>query len=85
MKAQDIVKALEVLRPGAGYSLTEDDYSTIEWSDLKSAAPTLKEIEDAIARIKVDEAAKAESDATAKAALLERLGITAEEAKLLLG
>lgn len=31
-----------------------------------------------------DKAAKAEADATAKAALLDRLGITAEEAKLLL-
>ena len=85
MKAEDIVKALEVLRPGAGYSLIEDDYSTIEWADSQSSAPNLKEIEDAIAKIKVDEAAKAESDAAAKAALLERLGITAEEAKLLLG
>jgi hypothetical protein len=85
MKAQDIVKGLEVLRPGAGYSLIEDDYLTIEWSDLEGTAPTLKELEDAIAKIKVDEATKAESDATAKAALLNRLGITAEEAALLLG
>lgn len=30
-------------------------------------------------------AAQAEADATAKAALLDRLGITADEAKLLLG
>jgi len=33
---------------------------------------------------KAEEDAKAESDATAKAALLKRLGITADEAKLLL-
>jgi hypothetical protein len=33
---------------------------------------------------KQEEEAKAEADATAKAALLEKLGITADEAKLLL-
>ena len=84
MKAQDIVKAIAVLRPGAQYSFKEDDYSTIEWADLKGAAPTLAEIESTIANIKVDEAHKIESDAAAKAALLTRLGITAEEAALLL-
>lgn len=46
---------------------------------------------DEAAQHKIDEAArvamiaKIEADATAKAALLERLGITAEEATLLLG
>ena len=34
---------------------------------------------------KAEEAAQAAADATAKAALLDRLGITAEEAKLLVG
>jgi hypothetical protein len=84
MKAQDIVKALVVLRPGAGYSLIEDDYSTIQWSVLEGTAPTLKEIKDAVAQIEIEEAAKAQADATAKAALLNRLGISAEEAALLL-
>lgn len=84
MKAKDIVKALEILRPGAGYSLIEDDYSTIQWADLKSAAPTLKEIETTIDKIKVDESAKAKADAAVKAALLDRLGISADEAKILL-
>jgi len=38
----------------------------------------------AAAAIEAEENAKAEADAAAKAALLERLGITEEEAKLLL-
>jgi hypothetical protein len=84
MKAQDIVKAIAFLRPGAQYSFKEDDYSTIEWADLEGTAPTLKEIKDAIAQIETSEAAKLQADATAKAALLDRLGITAEEAALLL-
>lgn len=84
MKAQDIVMALEVLRPGVGYSMTGDDYSTIQWSDAKVIAPTLKEIADTIAKIKIDQESKAQADANAKAELLTRLGITADEAKLLL-
>lgn len=84
MKAQDIVKAIAVLRPGAQYSFIEDDYSTIEWASLEGTAPTLAEIESTIANIKVDEEYQAQADATAKAALLARLGITEQEAKLLL-
>ena len=84
MNSLDINKAIIKLRPGAQYSFSNGDYSTIEWSVLEGTAPTLKEIEAAIKQIKVDEAAKAESDAAAKSALLDRLGISAEEAKLLL-
>ncbi len=84
MKAQEIVKAIEVLRPGAQYSFIEDDYSTIEWASLEGTAPTLKQIQDTIAANKVAEANQAQADATAKAALLARLGITEQEAKLLL-
>jgi hypothetical protein len=84
MKAQDIVKAITKLRPAAQYTFKEDDYSTIEWFSLEGDAPTAKEITDAIATIKKDEVATAKADAETKAALLDRLGITADEAKLLL-
>jgi hypothetical protein len=85
MNSLEINKAINKLRPGAQYSFSNGDYSTIEWTVLEGTAPTLKEIEDAIIQIKVDEIAKAELDAAAKATLLDRLGITADEAKLLLG
>ena len=85
MNSLEINKAIAKLRPGAQYSFSNGDYSTIEWTVLEGTAPTLKEIEDAIIQIKVDEIAKAELDAAAKATLLDRLGITADEAKLLLG
>jgi len=84
MKAEDIVKAITKLRPTAQYTFKEDDYSTIEWFALEGDAPTAKEITDAIATIKKDEIATAKADAATKAALLERLGITEAEAKLLL-
>jgi hypothetical protein len=84
MNSLQISKAIMKLRPGAQYTFSGNDYSTIEWSVLEGTAPTLKEIKDAVAQIEIEEAAKAQSDATAKAALLDRLGISAEEVLLLL-
>ena len=84
MNTEQIVKAITKLRPGSEYTFSDNDYSTIEWFVLEGDAPTAKEITDAIATIKKDEAANAKADAATKAALLERLGITESEAKLLL-
>lgn len=76
-----LVQAIRSLRPESEFSFTDNDYSTIKWDVLESDAPTAKEIDDEIKRIKASEASKE----AAKAALLERLGITADEAALLLG
>ena len=51
---------------------------------LEGKAPTQAEIDQAIEQVKADEITQAAAKATAKAALLDRLGITAEEAVLLL-
>ena len=80
-----LVKAIKRLKPDAEFSFQNDDYSTIQWDVLEGTAPTQGEIDTAIEQVKADELAEAEAKATAKAALLNRLGITAEEAKLLLG
>jgi hypothetical protein len=79
-----LIKAIKYLKPTAEFSFTNDDYSTIKWNVLKGDAPTQPEIDDAISQIKADEGAELESKANQKAALLERLGITEEEARLLL-
>lgn len=77
----DLVKAIQHLIPGAEFTLTDDDYSTIVWNEAPVKAPTLADIEKAKQAL-----ASAEADkAAAKVALLERLGITKEEAALLLG
>jgi hypothetical protein len=78
-----LVKAIHKLKPTAQFSFTDDDYSTIKWDVLEGDAPTKKQIDDAIKAVKADEANQIEANATAKAALLERLGITEDEAKLL--
>ena len=77
-------KAIRKLKPNAEFVITNNDYSTIDWHILDGEAPTQAEIDEAIEQIKADEKTEAEAQAVAKAALLDRLGITADEAKLLL-
>lgn len=79
-----LVKAIKKLKPTAEFSFNDDDYSTIKWDVLDGDAPTQKEIDAAIKQIKADELTEAVTKAAAKAALLDRLGITEDEAKLLL-
>ena len=79
-----LVKAIKKLKPTAEFSFTEDDYSTIKWDVLEGEAPTQAEIDAAIEQVKADEAQAELDKAAKKAALLNRLGITEAEAKLLL-
>lgn len=77
--------AIRSLRPDASWVIYDNDYSTIIWHELEGDAPTQSEIDAAIKQVKSQEIAEEKAKAAAKAALLERLGITAEEAALLLG
>jgi len=79
----DIVKALENLKPGAQWTLSGNDYGNLMWSS-QGSAPTLADIQAEIALLPAKEKAKADKEAADKAALLAKLGITADEAKLLL-
>jgi hypothetical protein len=79
-----LFKALKNLCPDAEFTFTEQDYSSITWIKNDGVKPTQKQINDEIVKIKANEAAEIEAAAAAKAALLTRLGITAEEAALLL-
>lgn len=81
----DLTKAIRLLKPNSEFSYQNNDYSTIKWDVLEGDAPTQAEIEAAIEQVKADKIA-AETKAVAdRAALLTRLGITEEEAALLLG
>ena len=51
---------------------------------LEGTAPTLKQVNDEITRLKAEDAAAEAEKANNKAALLAKLGITADEAALLL-
>ena len=83
MELELIVKALNNLVPESKWSLLGDNYEDLIWlSD--GTPPSIEQIEKEIKAIPAKEA-KAKADAAAaKAALLTKLGITAEEAVLLL-
>jgi hypothetical protein len=80
-----LTRAIRKLKPTAQFSFTDNDYSTIKWDVLEGTAPTQAEIDIAIEQVKSDEITEASAKATQKAALLDRLGFTEAEARLLLG
>jgi hypothetical protein len=74
---------LAMLIPTGGYVLRGDDFADVEW--IEATPITKAQFDKGVADYS---AWKAEQDAKAaadKAALLAKLGITADEAKLLLG
>lgn len=83
----DLALAIEAIYSGAEYfgatnENTKEQYNSLDWRDSRTK-PTWAELETAWNAIPT----KAEVEATkaeAKAALLDRLGITADEADLLL-
>jgi hypothetical protein len=79
-----LVKAIRKLRPNSEFSFENEDYSTIKWDVLEGTAPTQAEIDVAIEQVKAEEAQAEATKAATKAALLAQLGITEEQAKLLL-
>lgn len=86
MKSENyyLTSAILSLRPNSEFAITENDYSTIEWHVLEGTAPTKAQVNSEIEKIKAAEV-KAEADRlVSKAELLARLGITEDEAKLLL-
>jgi hypothetical protein len=77
-------KAIKALRPTAEFSYSDNDYSTIKWDVLDGNPPTQAEIDVAIKQLEADEIAAQKAQQSAKSALLKKLGLTDDEAKLLL-
>jgi hypothetical protein len=73
----DKATAISSLRPNTEWTMTDEDVKSIQWNTPNVKPLTEKEVNDEIKRLdsNVD---KAKSD------ILSRLGITADEAKLLL-
>ena len=80
-----LTKAIWKLKPGSEFSYNDQDYSTINWIVLEGEAPTQAQIDVAIEQVKADEITEAATKAAQRQALLSRLGITEEEARILLG
>jgi hypothetical protein len=81
----DLARAIKFLKPTAEFSFHDDDYSTIKWDVLEGDAPTLEELKEAKKQVKINDAAEAKAKTASRQAILDRLGITAEEAALILG
>ena len=84
MDPQIIFLAIKELSPDSEFSFSSDDLSTLKWHNEGAPRPS---DEDILAHCKVvikNLKTKAATDSAAKTALLERLGITEDEAKLLL-
>ena len=80
----DYTKILTVKYPNEEWTLDGEDYAGLTWlSD--SPKPTKATLDKLWDSTLADIVAEQEAKVAAKAALLERLGITEDEAKLLLG
>ncbi len=77
------VDVLSFLIPTGGWVISGNDYEGIQF--LNCEPITKKQFEDGFAQYEVWKTEQDSTKAAAKAALLERLGITQEEANLLLG
>lgn len=80
----DLAQAILSIRPNSEFTYQNDDYSTIEWHVLEGTAPTKAQVTAAIAALESAESQAEADKAAAKTAVLARLGLTENEAKLLL-
>jgi hypothetical protein len=81
MQHQDKTLAIQSIRPNAKFTLSGDE---LIWSDEEQVEPTESEIKAGWVAYQAKQKAETKANATAKSALLDRLGITEDEAKLLL-
>lgn len=81
MEHSNIIKAIQFIRPNAGFSLTGTE---LTWLDETQKEPTKKEIEDGYKAYLAAEQAKADKIALEKQEVLAKLGLTAEEVVALL-
>ena len=85
----DVAMGIEALLPAAEYfgSTTDNTkkcFDDLNWIDERPK-PTWKQVQDAWNDLEPKLIAEAEAKAAAKQAILDRIGLTADEAKLILG
>ena len=85
MLSQELSNAVKFICPEAEFSFTNNDLDTIVFDKPKTGYPTKEEILEAVEPAKAKAQADLDAAQAAKAAVLERLGITEDEAKLILG
>ena len=79
----DYAKVLMAKYKGAVWTLDGTDYSGLTWLS-ETDKPTKTVLDNLAAQMQADEQAAEEARETQRQVILDRLGLTAEEAKLLL-
>jgi hypothetical protein len=77
-------EVLNYLLPQGGWTMLDNDFKTLVYEEGITPL-TAKQLKDTLENIEAIKLAAQNVEITAKAALLDRLGITQDEAKLLLG
>jgi len=82
--SMQVRKVIENYDPTAEYVFSDDDLDSITWVKFDKPVMSKAQIEKAMIELEKTEAAAQAAKASAKAELLAKLGITQEEASLLL-
>ena len=85
MKNKDLVNAIKYINPDAEFSIVDGDLDSIVWDKPKTGYPTKEEILAAVEPAKAKAQADIEAAQNAKNAVLQKLGLTADEVAALLG
>jgi hypothetical protein len=73
-----LTRALSALRPGAEFTLNDDNLSTVRWNVEGTTTPTQAEVDAKITELQAEDA-EIESAKVSGRAKLAALGLTAEE------
>lgn len=84
MKHEDILEAIQNLVPEAKFVLSGIDYENIEWVDERNK-PSLEEVENEIKRLPAKRKKALEEKTAIRQTILDKLNITEEDVRLLLG
>jgi hypothetical protein len=84
MNPVEIVDAIKFLNPAAQFTFAGIDLDSLEWHS-ETNRPTNEEIIAAIEPAKAAKQIEAQNKVAARSAILERLGLTAEDVAILIG
>lgn len=80
----DIANLLWFLVPNAKFTMSGNNYSDVSWTDERTQ-PTLKELETALPAYQTSLQTTRQNKIDAKQAVLDKLGLTADEVAVLFG
>ena len=77
-----IIEVLNFIRPDAEWTLNDLE---LQWNESNSSKPTIEELENGFIALEEHKKTEEKNRQLAKAAVLNKLGLTADEVKVLFG